>query len=198
LHELRVRRLPMAPAAQALCLAAALGLLLYTVQPILAGTGEKLGRQCRQMSFPEMARRFLRTAHDLPRDGDFAAAAGRLMGKYSGGQKFPAYFFGMEGVEVAMYDGRSKAYPYDDPDQALIVRRTVERILSTDPPLRPGDCVYTSSGMHYGKPVLGGKRRLEEALFDRLRSRYALQRVESSGGVTVYRVMGAKGDGGDP
>jgi hypothetical protein len=104
------------------------------------------------------------------------------------------YFFGEKGMQVAMYDGRSKIYPYDDVEQATLSAPTLNRMLSANPHLKPGDSIYTSPDMRDPKPILGTSLNLEETLFNQLNSRYVLRPVETSGTITVYKVMSEKND----
>ncbi|HVM32490.1 MAG TPA: hypothetical protein VMU88_05100, partial [bacterium] len=177
---------------QNVCLVLCLGMVMYLVQPILSATESLLEAQWKQMSPQEMTSHFLEAARDLPRDEAFAKTAERLMEKYSKGKKFPVYFFGERGIEVAMYDGRSKAYPYEDIVQAAFIASVRNRILSTDPNLKNGDCIYTSPDMNESKAMAGSKLNLEQTLFRRLNSRYVLRPVETSGTITVYKVLGEK------
>ncbi len=193
LYVLRVNDFPQIPKiVKNACLGLFLGLLLYAVQPVLSATQERLDSQCRQMSPREMVNRFWISSRDLPRDESFAKNAEKLMEKYSKSKKFLVYFFGDKGIEVALYDGRSKIYPYDDIDQPSLSAPTLKRILAADPHLKSGDYVYTSPDMGGPKPILGTSLNLEETLFKQLNSSYILRFVETSGSITVYRAMGEK------
>jgi hypothetical protein len=167
-------------------------LLIFCVQPIVSVAQVHLDWECQQLSFPQMAWDFLMASRDEPRKDAFAKNAEQLMEKYSENHKYPVYLFGGKGVDVAMFNGRSKAYPYDDIDQAVFSTPVVYRTLATQPVLKPGDCVYTSPDMADGDPILGGGLHLEETLFNQLNARYFLRPVETSGTITVYKVMGEK------
>ncbi len=199
LYALRAKDFPQVPKfVQNAWLVLFLGLSLYAVQPIISTTQDLLDSQCRRMSPPRMVDQFLMAGRDLPRDQAFAKNAERLMEKYSGNQKFPVYFFGEKGIEIAMYDGRSKTYPYDDILQAVFLKPVRERVLSTRPDLKTGDYIYTSPDMDEPQALPGERLNLEQTLFNQLKSRFVLKPVETSGTITIYQVAGEKSALNDP
>lgn len=182
-----------AKAVKVVLLGSLMALLIFCVQPIVSIAQTHLDWERQQMSFPQMAWDFLMASRDVPRKDEFAKNAEQLMEKYSENHKYPVYLFGYKGIDVALFDHRSKAYPYDDIDQAVFSTPAVYRILATQPVLKPGDCVYTSPDMADGNLILGTNLHLEETLFNQLNARYVLKPVETSGTITVYKVLGEKG-----
>ena len=106
-----------------------------------------------------------------------------VMDKYSGKAKSLVYFLGQEGLLVSMYSGRINVYPFNDTVQVTDCPMTTERIESFDPHLKIGDYIYC------GFPAPGD---FEIKLFDKIRSKFELDMVEQSGGVSVYKVVGEK------
>lgn len=136
---------------------------------------------------------------DLPRDDDFAKRADALMRKYSDDKKVLPYFFSSNGdigyeyrdygLEVALYAGRVKNFPYNDVSQACICPKVIQRIFSYKPDLKPGDYLYTRPAVktQIWKPYTDNVS-FEERLVKNLFARYNLKLVEEAGGIAVYRV----------
>ncbi len=169
----------------------ALGLYLQSFIPL---TVLKLNYTLKLMRFlPQTA---WAAANDLPRDDDFAKTADALMNQYSGSQKKLVYFFGYRGLEVSMYTGRVNAYPYSDIGQASVCPSTMNRIISTPPPVSVGDCVYLSKDMETAAYNVSDSQQalspMEGELLSRIKQKYILTLMETRNGISVYRVTRLK------
>jgi hypothetical protein len=142
-------------------------------------------------SIPRFLKYLGGATRDLPRDERFARLAAFLMEKYSGDQKSLVYFFGEKGLEVSLYAGRSKIYPYNDVSQAAICPAVVGRLLKFDPLLKPGDFIYFSRDMI---KLRDQDFALEPTLFNLILQKYDLEMVESRDGIGVGRLRAKKPD----
>jgi hypothetical protein len=151
-------------------------------------TQDKLRDQ--SMPLPQMAEQISLALRDRPREDDFAKAAGALMEKYSKGIKYLVYFFGERGLEVSMYEGISKTYPYNDMVQTAFCLPVLIRVLTFDPHLKSGDFIYISKD---SQRLIGGDdpnstMTFEYHLWKKIKKSFVLKLVEEKNGISVYRV----------
>ena len=126
---------------------------------------------------------------DMPRDDIFAHNAEELFEKYSGSNKFLVYFFGEKGLEVSLYTGRYKIYPYNDFVQAGQCKPVLEQISLFDPHLKPGDFIYCSDNSFENNIYF---ENFEPKIFRKISTNFHLQLVDSKSGIYVYRVLGPR------
>ena len=140
--------------------------------------------------FPQLAERFILALQDKPREDNFAKAAGALMGKYSKDQKKLIYFFDEKGLEVSMYEGIIKTYPYNDIVQAGLCLPVLIRILFFNPHLKNGDCIYISKDLQqsFGGYNPNSTLTFELHLWRKLKKNFVLSLVDEKYGISVYRV----------
>ena len=105
------------------------------------------------------------------------------MEKYSGGSKSLVYFLGEGGLGFSMYSGKTNLYPYNDIIQPTVSPKAMERILAFEPPLKPGDCIYSGT-----IPADG----FEKKLLDKLEMKFTMELLEQSNGISVYKIVGSK------
>jgi hypothetical protein len=146
----------------------------------------------RVTSFPQLGQRTLAAFQDRPRDDGFALQAEALMEKYSGKEKRLVYFFGERGLEISLYTGRSRAYPYNDVIQADDSPQVRRELLTMPPPLKSGDVIYLSRDIEgVYNPLDNGEVHivLEQGLLRNIVDRYRLEFLEEKGGIGAYRVL---------
>jgi hypothetical protein len=150
----------------------------------------------RMKEFPS---RLVLALHDEPREDGFALAAKAVMEKYSGPKNRLVYFFGGQDIQVALYDGVSKVYPFDDPNEAEVSPEICAKILRFDPGLKRGDFFYWFPGLfdyRYTVEFMGNKRIVQSGLESRLLAillaRYRVDTVESLDGIRACRVEGVR------
>ncbi len=156
--------------------------------------------QYKKASLPDLWDNIVHRPWDEGRQNSFAQTAESLMSKYSGTKKELVYFFGdYKGLEVSMYCGRVKVYPYNNVFEADICPAIRARLLAFDPKLKPGDCIYLSKDfsqteVYYEYPDSSQHllSNLEPTLLSFLASKYQFNQVEEKDGIAVFRVTGAR------
>ncbi len=156
--------------------------------------------QYKKASLPDLWDNIAHRPWDEGRQNSFAQTAESLMSKYSGAKKELVYFFGdYKGLEVSMYCGRAKVYPYNNVFEADICPAIRARLLAFDPKLKPGDCIYLSkdfsqTDVYYEYPDSSQHllSNLEPTLLSCLASKYQFNQVEEKDGIAVFRVTGAR------
>jgi len=83
----------------------------------------------------------------------------------------------------SMYSGKTNLYPYNDIIQPTVSPKAMERILAFEPPLKPGDCIYSGT-----IPADG----FEKKLLDKLEMKFTMELLEQSNGISVYKIVGSK------
>ncbi len=145
----------------------------------------------------------LEGARDIPRDDGFSREAEELFNKYSGNRKALTYFLGENelagddyrdyGLDVAIFAGRVKTYPYNDLSQANICPPVLARIKAFDPRLRAGDYVYYRPfAQTPEKNAIEENIKFEGEVMDGLFKKYNLKQVEEKYGIQVYQVKGTR------
>jgi hypothetical protein len=185
--------------------------LLLCLPGFIPKAAWKVANQSRMPS--EMIRCVLRAFHDQPHDDSFSIGAARLMDHYSPKRKRLPYFLGERGIEMSLYAGKVKKYPYNDCDQAVFCKPVFFRIYDFDPHLRSGDYVYFLSDYLVFKDWKPGEhlrfagrlplvtcdwenprdryqfqRSMEIALLEKLDHSHPMEWVEQSGEVVVARL----------
>ena len=151
------------------------------LQPVLSPT--MMNILDRAMPVSEWLIRNGRAVRDIPKFDHFARKADETMRKYSGEQKHLAYFFGLDGMDVSIYAGRVKKYPYNDLEQARACVPVLRRIAGFDPVLKPGEFVY------FNKDSL---ITFEVMILEQIFKKYEMRLVEKGPEISVFQVVGTK------
>jgi hypothetical protein len=127
----------------------------------------------------ELLTRAASALKDEPREDRFARNAEILMRKYSGDQRSLAYFFDEQGVDVSIYTGRIKLYPYNDIAQTKNCLPALKRVFGFLPPLKDGDYVYFSKKAGNG---------FESHLLTWLLNHFTVQLIDKRDDVFVWKI----------
>jgi hypothetical protein len=147
--------------------------------------------------FPSLPQKTWDAARNLPlAEDELVQTADGLMNRYSGNKKKIVYFFGNEGLDVSMYTGRVKVYPYNDIGQLCICSPAVDRVLAWHPVLSPGDYLYLSKNIDRAYfDLIDGRYSaafLEHKLLDQINARYNLRFVENQKNISVIQIVSEK------
>jgi len=172
--------------------AAGLGFYLQFLVPDMAF---KLSQSFSE--FSSLPQKTIDAARNLPlAEDDFVKTAADLMNQYSGSKKEVIYFFGNKGLDVSMYTGRTKAYPYNDIGQLCICGPAIARVMSYQPAISPGDYLYLSKDIDSSYyDLIDGRYSaavLEKTLLRKINKRFNLKFVELRNGISVMRVLDEK------
>ncbi len=147
--------------------------------------------------FPSLPEKTWDAARNLPlAEGEFVKNADELMDKYSGSKKEIVYFFGNKGLDVSMYTGRVKAYPYNDIGQLCICGPALARVMSYQPAISTGDYFYLSKDIDTAYyDLIEGRYSaavLEKTLLYKISKKFNLKFIENQKGISVMQILSEK------
>jgi len=147
--------------------------------------------------FSSLPQKTSAAARNLPlEEEEFVKTADALMNKYSGSKKEVVYFFGNKGLDVSMYTGRVKAYPYNDIGQLCICGPAVARVMSYQPAISTGDYFYLSKDIETSYyDLIDGRYSaavLEKTLLYKINKKFNLKFIENQKGISVMQIVSEK------